>query len=425
MTRDADEPGSAGHRSPRGSTASVGFIFGVLAIDALGFGLIAPILPDLVQSLAGVPPNRAALWVGTLSMTFAATQFFAAPILGQLSDRFGRRKLILLSLSGNAANYLLLAFAPTIGWLFLGRLLAGATAGNVSAASAYIADITPPAQRAQRFGMIGAAFGLGFMIGPMLGGFLGAINLRLPFLAAFGLVTLNVAYGIFVLPESLSEANRRPLRLREATPLGAVRIFTSVPGLWRLAAAWSARWFGLGALQAVMVLFTELRFGWGPRENGIFFAVVGVASSLVQLLLVRRAVRLLGERGAAIVGFTCNGLGFLLIGLSPVAWGLFVGVALMSLGSIANPAIRGLMSSAIPGDRQGRLGGALSSVEGLTAIVAPLTGAAIFDIFTGNVPWRLPGAPFVMVSLMLGLAAWLVISSRGVVPDRLGPGDPE
>lgn len=399
----------------------MGFIFAVLVIDSLGFGLIAPILPNLVESLAHVPASGAAIWVGVLSMTFAATQFFAAPVLGQLSDRFGRRRLILISLSGSAANYLLLAFAPTIGWLFVGRLIAGATAGNVSAASAYIADITPPEQRAQRFGMIGAAFGLGFMVGPMLGGFLGAIDLRLPFLVSAGLVAVNVVYGVFVLPESLPADQRRPLRLRDATPLGALRLLTAVPRLWRLAAAWSVRWFGLGAIQAVFVLYAEMRFGWGPEQNGIFFAFVGVSSTVVQFTLVKRAVTLLGERGAAFVGFGCNAVGYLMFGLAATPAWLFAGVALTAIGSVANPAIRSMISRAIPADQQGRMAGALSSVEGLTAIVAPLTGAAVFELFSRNVPWRFPGAPFVMVAVMLVGAAWLVFSSASRPEPDTGP----
>ncbi|MDX5930022.1 MFS transporter [Acidiphilium acidophilum] len=402
----------------------MGFIFAVLVIDSLGFGLIAPILPELVQKLAHVPASHAALWVGVLSMTFAATQFFAAPILGQLSDRYGRRRLILISLSGSAANYILLAFAPTIGWLFIGRFLAGATAGNVSAASAYIADITPPEKRAQRFGLIGAAFGLGFMAGPMLGGFLGAIDLRLPFLVAAGLVALNVTYGIFVLPESLPVERRRPLRLREATPLGAMRLLTTVPRLWRLAAAWSVRWFGLGALQAVLVLFTELRFNWGPQQNGLLFAAVGVSSTIVQFTLVKRAVAWFGERGAALIGFTSSAIGYLLFGFAPTPAFLFIGVAFTSLGSIANPAIRSMISRALPPDQQGRMAGALSSIEGLTAIAAPLTGAFVFDLFSRHTAWRLPGAPFVMVSAMLIGAGWLILTSAPPKPDTSTPSTP-
>lgn len=402
----------------------MGFIFAVLVIDSLGFGLIAPILPDLVEQLTHTPASHAALWVGVLSMTFAATQFFAAPVLGQLSDQFGRRRLILISLAGSAANYLLLAFAPTIFWLFVGRLIAGATAGNVSAASAYIADITPPEHRARRFGMIGAAFGLGFMAGPMLGGFLGAIDLRLPFLVAAGLVAINVIYGIFVLPESLPPERRRTMRLRDATPLGALRLFTAIPRLWRLAAAWSVRWFGLGAIQAVFVLYASLRFGWGPRENGIFFACVGVGSTVVQFTLVARAVTLLGERGAALIGFGCTAAAYLMFGLAPSPPFLFAGIVLMALGSIGNPAIRSILSRAVPADQQGMMNGALSSIEGMTAIVAPLTGAFVFEMFSRNVPWHFPGAPFVMVAVMLIGAVWLVWSVPASQPEATSEASP-
>lgn len=387
------------------------FIFAVLVIDSLGFGLIVPILPELVQKLSKTGVSDAALWVGVLSMTFAATQFFAAPVLGQMSDRFGRRKLILISLTGSAANYLLLAFAPSLAWLFLGRLLAGATSGNVSAASAYIADITPPEQRAQRFGMLGASFGLGFTLGPTLGGLLGGIDLRLPFLVAAGLVAVNVVYGIFVLPESLPVERRRPFRLTEATPLGSFRMLRANPSMIRLTLAWCVRWFGIGALQAVFVLFTELRFGWGPEQNGLALGVMGITSTIVQATLVKRAVASLGERRAALLGFALNGTGYLLVGLATMPALLFVGIGFMAFGSIANPAIRALLSNTVPADQQGRLNGTLSAVEGLTIIVAPLTGAAIFDLFTGNVAWRLPGAPFILTTMLLCVAFWLVATT--------------
>jgi DHA1 family tetracycline resistance protein-like MFS transporter len=394
------------------------FIFAVLVIDSIGFGLIVPILPELVQKLSRTGESRAALWVGVLSMTFAATQFFAAPVLVQLSDRFGRRKLILTSLAGSAANYLLLAFAPSIAWLFLGRLLAGATAGNVSAATAYIADITPPEQRAARFGMLGASFGLGFTLGPAIGGLLGGIDLRLPFLAAFGLVALNVIYGVFVLPESLPPERRRPFRLIEATPLGSLRMLRAHPRMIRLVSAWCVRWFGIGALQAVFVLFTELRFGWGPPQNGLALGFMGVTSAIVQATLVKRAVARLGERRAALLGFALNGLGYLLVGLAAVPALLFIGMGFMALGSIANPAIRALLSNTVPADQQGRLNGTLSAMEGLTIIVAPLTGALVFDLFSRPVPWRFPGAPFILTTLLLGFAFWLVATTTKPAVNR-------
>jgi DHA1 family tetracycline resistance protein-like MFS transporter len=407
---------------------SLNFIFAVLVIDSLGFGLIVPILPELVQKLSKTGASHAALWVGVLSMTFAATQFFAAPVLGQLSDRFGRRKLILISLAGSAANYLLLAFAPSIGWLFLGRLLAGATAGNVAAATSYIADITPPEQRAQRFGMLGASFGLGFTLGPAIGGLLGGINLRLPFFAAAGLVAVNVVYGLFVLPESLPPERRRPFRLTEATPLGSLRMLRANPKMIRLIIAWCARWFGIGALQAVFVLFTEMRFGWGPAQNGLALGFMGVTSAIVQATLVKRAVTTLGERRAALLGFALNGIGYLLVGLAPVPAMLFIGMGFMALGSIANPAIRALLSNAVPADQQGRLNGTLSAVEGLTIIVAPLTGAFIFDLFSrpapqhlpGHFPGYFPGAPFLLTTVLLCFAFWLVATTTKPAVNRPG-----
>ncbi len=390
---------------------SLQFIFALLVIDSLGFGLIVPILPELVQKLSGGGASHAALWVGVLSMTFAATQFFASPVLGALSDRFGRRKLILVSLAGSAGNYLLLAFAPSLAWLFLGRLLAGATAGNVAAATSYIADITPPEQRAARFGMLGASFGLGFTLGPALGGLLGGIDLRLPFLAAAGLVAVNVIYGVFVLPESLAPERRRPFKLAEATPLGSLRMLRANPKMIRLVIAWCVRWFGIGALQAVFVLFTELRFGWGPVWNGLALGFMGVTSAIVQATLVQRAVARLGERRAALLGFALNGAGYLLVGLAPAPLVLFIGMGFMALGSIANPAIRALLSNAMPADQQGRLNGTLAAVEGLTIIVAPLTGAVVFDLFSRPTPWHFPGAPFVLTTLLIGFAFWLVATT--------------
>ncbi|HET9147046.1 MAG TPA: MFS transporter [Acetobacteraceae bacterium] len=405
---------------PNPARPALPFIFAVLVIDSLGFGLIVPILPELVQKLSGSGESHAALWVGVLSMTFAATQFFAGPVLGQLSDRFGRRKLILTSLAGSAANYLLLAFAPSVAWLFLGRLLAGATSGNVSAATAYIADITPPEQRAHRFGMIGASFGLGFTLGPTLGGLLGGIDLRLPFLAAAGLVALNVLYGLFVLPESLPPERRRPFRLKEATPLGSFRMLRANPRMIRLTLAWCVRWFGIGALQAVFVLFTELRFHWGPEQNGLALGVMGVTATIVQATLVKPAVARLGERRAALLGFALNASGYLLVGLAPAPGLIFLGIGLMAFGSIANPAIRALLSNAVPADQQGRLNGTLSAVEGLTIIVAPLTGALVFDLFTRDPAWSLPGAPFLLTTIFLSVAFWLVASTTKLPVNHSG-----
>ncbi len=279
--------------------ASVRFILVTLVIDALGFGLVVPIIPPLVVRLSGLPIASASLWVGALLSMFALMQFLCAPILGGLSDRFGRRPVLLLSLSGICANYLLLAWAPSLAWLFLGRLIAGATAANASTANAYIADITPPQQRAARFGLVGASFGIGFVIGPALGGVLGAYGLRLPFLVAAGLAACNLLYGAFVLPESLPRERRRKLDWRHANPWGSAHMVFVDRALRRLALNWCCIWFALGALPSSFVLANTMRFGWDSRLNGIAFGVAGLASAIVQGLLVRRIVSLLGERRAA------------------------------------------------------------------------------------------------------------------------------
>jgi DHA1 family tetracycline resistance protein-like MFS transporter len=398
-------------RSARNAPA-IGFILAVLVIDSLGFGLVIPILPTLIQKLSGGPRHDAALWVGVLAMCFAAAQFFTAPVLGQLSDRFGRRPLILISLTGSALNYVLLVFAPSIGWLFLGRLLAGATAGNVSAASAYIADITEPQDRARRFGLIGAAFSFGFIIGPALGGLLGGISLRLPFALAAGLAGVNALYGLFVLPESLPVEKRRLFRWPEATPFRALGTLGADPRMRRLAFAWAVRWFGLGTIQAVFVLSTELRFGWGPQQNGIALAVVGITGTLAQAFLVRRVVGWLGEAKAAMFGFAMNALAFAGFALAGQVWVIILIGLLQALGSVTNPAIRAMISSAAPSDRQGSTQGALAAVEGLTAIVSPLIGAGLFALFTerhGGIYF--PGAPFMLAAGLFIVGAILVAAA--------------
>jgi DHA1 family tetracycline resistance protein-like MFS transporter len=256
--------------------ASVRFILITLVIDALGFGLVVPIVPSLVFKLSGMTISGASMWVGWLLAAFALMQFVCAPLLGGLSDRFGRRPVLLLSLSGICANYVLLAWAPSLMWLFLGRLIAGATAANAATATAYIADVTPPQKRASQFGLVGAAFGVGFVVGPALGGLLGSHSLRLPFYAAAALAGCNVLYGLFVLPESLPPTRRRAFEWRRANPLGSLRVVMANRDLARLAIAWGSIWFALGALQSTFVLANEVRFGWDTQHNGMALALAGL-----------------------------------------------------------------------------------------------------------------------------------------------------
>jgi len=409
-----DAEAKRARRAPR-----IGFILVTLGIDALGFGIVVPIVPNLVVQLAHLPPAAASFWVGSLLTAFSSMQFLAAPLLGALSDRFGRRPVLLLSLTGICANYLMLAWAPSLPWLFLGRLVAGGTAANASTAVAYIADVTPAELRAQRFGLIGATFGLGFVLGPAIGGLLGAHGLRLPFLSAAALAGLNATYGLFVIPESLPPERRRPLTWRRANPVGTLGALAAEPGLPRLALAWCSSWFALGAMQSSFVLANEVRLAWGTQENGLALAAVGIGSALVQGLLVRRLVPRLGERRAAMLGYGFAAAAYLSFGFAVRGWIIYLGIALQALGialqalgAVSGPAVQAMVSARAGPERQGEMQGALSSLQGLTAIVSPLVAGSLFGAFA---PRGLPGAPFLFSMLVCGLA---FASVRGL---RLAP----
>jgi MFS transporter, DHA1 family, tetracycline resistance protein len=395
--------------------ASVRFVLLTLVIDALGFGLVVPIVPSLVLQLSGMTISSASQWVGLLLTAFALMQFICAPILGALSDRFGRRPVLLISLTGICLNYILLAWAPSLAWLFLGRLIAGGTAASGATATAYIADVTPPAKRAGQFGLVGAMFGVGFIVGPAVGGLLGSYGLRLPFIAAAVLAGCNVLYGLFVLPESLPPERRRPIEWARASPLGSLHVVMASRNLQRLAIAWGCLWFALGALQSTFVLANEVRFGWDTPQNGLALTLAGLGSAVVQGLLVRRIVPILGERRAAMSGGVVVASGYLCIALAPVGWVVVLGIVLQSVGAIASPAIQGLVSASAAADRQGETQGALSSVQGLTAIVSPLIASFVFSMFTGPAaPVLLPGAPFLVSVLAYGVAIWAVSGVRPV-----------
>ena len=389
------------------------FILLTLGIDALGFGIVVPIVPSLVEALSGGSSSRAAEWVGALVATFSLAQFVAAPVLGGLSDRYGRRPIIILAMLGVAVNYLLLAWAPSLAWLFLGRLLAGATAANFSTATAYIADITEPRKRSARFGLVGAAFGAGFVFGPALGGVLGAVNLRLPFLVAAGLALADAAFGALVMPESLPRERRRPFSWRRANPLGTLHILLADRVTGWLTLSWALLWFGLGALQSTFVLSMGLRFGWGPKENGWALAALGLTQAVVQGVLVQPVIRWLGERGAAFAGFGLGGAAYLVFGLAPAGWVIYLAVLLQAFGAIGTPALRNLLSVRAGPERQGETQGGLSSVQGLTAVAAPLLASFVYSgaVSWGGVAWA--GAPFLLGALTYGLGA-LTFARSGV-----------
>ena len=403
------KPGTSGPKRQ----AAIVFVLVTLGFDALGIGLVVPIVPRLVLQLSGEGASVASFAVGGLVATFALAQLIASPLLGGLSDRFGRRPVILMSLGGYTLNYFLLAWAPSLVWLFVGRLIAGSMAANTAASTAYIADVTPPEDRARRFGLIGATFSFGFVIGPALGGVLGGIDLRLPFLVAAAIGCCNVLFGLLALPESLPVERRQPFSWKGSNPVAALRMLRADPSLSHLALAWSCLWFGMGVLQTVFVLSTGLRFGWGTEQNGLALGLIGVCGAVVQGLLVRRVVATLGERRAAMTGFALSAASYCLLAFATHGWMVYAAVVVLAFGNIANPSVRALISQAAGPERQGRVMGALSAVEGLTAIVSPVVAALLFSRFAGPAAWlSLPGVPF-LVGAMAYLGAILAIR-RGI-----------
>ena len=380
-----------------------------LGLDALGVGIIAPIVPGLVQQLAHLPPERAAPWVGALIAAYAGMQFFAAPLLGALSDRFGRRPVILASVAGIGADYILLAFAPNLWWLFAGRLIAGATTANVAAATAFIADVSGEGDRSRRFGLIGATFGAGFVIGPALGGFLGEYGLRLPFYAAAALSAANFLYGAVVLPESLARDKRRPIEWARANPFGLLAGVWRDPALRKLAIIWSCSWIGLGAIQSSLVLFTRYRFGWGPGANGWVLAGIGLSQALVEGVLLKLITARLGDRGTALLGCSAGIAGYAVLGLAVAGWMVAPAVVLLALAGLAIPSVRAIASGRRGEDHQGEMQGVLTAVEGLTAAAAPLVMGGLFFAFTSPaLPLRFAGAPFLLAALAAAAASLLV-----------------
>jgi MFS transporter, DHA1 family, tetracycline resistance protein len=379
----------------RPRTATVAFVLVVILLDTLGVGVILPVLPRLVESFVGGDVAEGSRWFGAFVSAYAAMQFFFAPIMGALSDRFGRRVVILTSLLGAALDYVLLAFAPSLSWLFVGRVVAGITGASFSAATAYIADITPPEKRAQSFGMVGAAFGVGFVLGPAVGGVLAAVHLRAPFLLAAGLNVANLIYGLFVLPESLAPEHRRKFDLTRANPLGALRRLGASPLLLGFTGTLVCAYLAQQILQAVWALYTQARFDWLPLQIGISLAIVGIMTGVVQGGLVRIAVRRLGEEKSVLVGLLFNVLGFVAFGVATEGWMMYALLVPFSLGGIAGPAIQSLLTRQVGPSEQGELQGSLASLQSVTAIVGPLVATGLFSRFApASASPHVPGAPF-------------------------------
>ncbi len=381
--------------------ASVAFIFVVLLLDTLGIGLIIPVLPRLIDDIIEGDLTVASRYFGALVALYSAVQFVCAPILGALSDRFGRRAVILSSLLGAALNYVLLALAPNLAWLVVGRVIAGATGASFSAATAYIADVTPAEKRAAAFGLVGAAFGLGFIIGPALGGLLGGVSLRAPFVVAAGLNGLNVVYGLFVLPESLAPENRRAFSFRRANPLASLKNLTRSPTLLGLSGTIICAYTAQMILQSVWALHTQARFGWSPFNIGISLAVVGLASGLVQAGLVRVAIPKLGEPRAVLVGLVFSVTGYIAMGAATEGWMMYVLIFPFAIGGISGPAVQAILTREVGASEQGELQGTLVSLQSLTAIFGPILATSLFARFAPEtaVP-RIPGAAFYAAAML-------------------------
>jgi MFS transporter, DHA1 family, tetracycline resistance protein len=398
--------------------AAVAFIFVTIFLDMLALGLIAPILPKLVESFVGNDTASAARIFGLFGTAWALMQFLFSPVLGSLSDRFGRRPVVLLSNFGLGLDYVLMALAPSLNWLFVGRIISGITSASVSTAFAYIADMTPPERRAALFGKVGVAFGAGFILGPAIGGLLGDIDPRLPFWAAAGLSFANTLYGLLILPESLPRDRRSPFRWKSANPFGALHLLRSDRVLAGLSVVNFVAQVAHVALPSTFVLYASYRYGWDTSTVGLTLAMVGICSMVVQGTAIGPMVRHLGERRALLLGLGCGAIGFLIFGAAPNGPMFWLGIPVMALWGVAGAATQALMTRLVAPDQQGRLQGATSSVQSVSQLVGPFLFTLTFAYFIGaQAPMRLPGAPFLLASVLLVLS--LVIAARTLAVARV------
>jgi DHA1 family tetracycline resistance protein-like MFS transporter len=403
-------------------TRVLAFVLLTVLIDTIGFGIVLPVLPELVMELSGEGLGAASRYGGWLAFAYAGAQVLCAPIIGSLSDRFGRRPVLLGSLSAFGLDYLVMAAAPSLGWLFLGRLVAGIAGASYVTANAYVADITPPERRAQNFGLVGAAFGTGFILGPAIGGYLGGLGPRAPFFAAAALALANVCYGFLVLPETLPAANRRAFTLRGANLLTSLTRLGRTPAVLGLAAALFCWQLAHQVLPSTWSYYTILRFGWSERAVGLSLAAAGVSMIVVQGWLTRVAIPPLGERRAAILGLALGGLGFLGFGLATAGWMMYPWMAVFALGGFVYPSLNSLMSSRVAAAEQGALQGGLSSLNGLSAIIGPLLMTQLFARFSAEAASvRFPGAPFAGAAVLAaaGLLQVLRVPSGPAPPRRV------
>ncbi|WP_343703126.1 TCR/Tet family MFS transporter [Chitinophaga sp.] len=389
------------------------FIFITLLIDFIGFGIIIPVIPKLIEELIGGNISDASIYGGWLTFAYAVVQFVCAPVLGGLSDRYGRRPVLLISMFGMGVDYLFLAFAPTIVWLFVGRIIIGITGASMTAASAYIADVSTPEKRAQNFGLLGMAFGIGFVLGPVIGGWVGHWGgIRAPFLLTAGMSLLNWLYGYFILPESLARENRRPFSWKRANPVGALKQIKKYPQVYSLMGAIALIYTAVHAIMSTWTYYTMFKFDWSMDIVGYSLSLSGVMTAIVQGGLIRIVLPKLGYHRAVYVGLIIYMVSFLLFGLANAGWMMFAILVLYGLGGIFGPSLQGVMSNQVPPTEQGELQGTMTSLISLTNIVGPLIMTGLFHYFTKeDRPFLFPGAPFYMSALLTAGAAVLAIRS--------------
>ncbi len=390
--------------------AALGFIFVTLLIDVTGFGIIIPVVPGLIQQFLGpgASISDAATYGGWLIAAYAITQFFCAPIVGGLSDQYGRRPVLLASLFGFGLDYLFVVFAPSIAWLFVGRIIAGVMGASFTTAGAYIADISTPENRSQNFGIIGAAFGLGFIIGPVIGGLLGNMGPRVPFIAAAILTLLNWLYGYFILPESLKVENRRKFELKRANPVGTLLSLWKYPVIAGLLVAMTFVYLSAHAVQSNWSYYTIEKFKWTPGAIGISLAVVGFVFAIVQGVLIRKIIPALGQQRSVYVGLGLYSLGLLMYAFATQSWMMYAFTVVYCMGGIAGPALQGIMSGVVPPNAQGELQGGFTSLMSLTSIVGPVIMNNLFAFFTAaSAPVYFPGAAMLLGAVFTLIAAWL------------------
>ena len=383
-------------------TKSLAFIFITLLIDCIGLGIIIPVMPALIKELTGGNISDASVYGGWLTFAYAFMQFFFAPILGNLSDKYGRRPVLLLSMLGLGLDYIFLCLAPSITWLFIGRLLAGICGASFTTANAFISDVSSPEKRAQNFGLVGAAFGLGFIIGPVLGGLVSSFGSRLPFLIAAGLSFLNFIYGFFILPESLSIENRRSFEWKKANPIGSLKHLKKYPAVLGLIVAMTFVFTAGHAPQSTWTYFTIEKFKWNETQVGYSLGFVGLMIAIVQGGLIRLIIPKLGQVNALYTGLVMSIIGYLLFSLASEGWMMFAFMIPFSLGGISGPAMQGIISNQVPNNEQGELQGSITSLMSITSIIGPLLMTNIFALFTKDVSINyFPGAPFLTSAILV------------------------